>query len=285
MAGPCTMRGWLRTDLLPAVWPLASGDRASVWPADRAVQGALPAPDLVRRQPRAAGPNRLWVAVPGGGVGRVEPAGSRVGDAAGHWVELVVDAKVLSRCRFQTRAQARSTLFAYLEGFSNLRRRHSALGYLSPEEFESRWSTETVCAAPQPPAGSPWPRVPGPVPRHAVRGRRVPVGGGAVHPQQPCASRAVRPPGGLPVDQLPRVRPGAVGPGEPGGSRVALPRRSGRGPAARAEGVQAGWRGVPGAEGTSRRGSCDAQAAAEGCSPWAGRTFSRYRTWRHAGLS
>jgi len=31
-------------------------------------------------------------------------------------------------------------LFAYLEGFYNRRRRHSALGYLSLEEFERRWS-------------------------------------------------------------------------------------------------------------------------------------------------
>jgi putative transposase len=48
--------------------------------------------------------------------------------------------EVLSRCRFRTRDEARSVLFAYLEGFYNRRRRHSALGYLSPEEFERRWS-------------------------------------------------------------------------------------------------------------------------------------------------
>ena len=49
--------------------------------------------------------------------------------------------EVLSRCRFRTRHEARSVLFAYLEGFYNRRRRHSALGYLSPEEFERRrWS-------------------------------------------------------------------------------------------------------------------------------------------------
>jgi putative transposase len=51
-----------------------------------------------------------------------------------------VNREVLRRCRFRTREEARSVLFAYLEGFYNRRRRHFALGYLSPEEFERRWS-------------------------------------------------------------------------------------------------------------------------------------------------
>jgi len=38
--------------------------------------------------------------------------------------------------RYQTRAEARTDIFSYIEGFYNRRRRHSSLGYLSPEEFE-----------------------------------------------------------------------------------------------------------------------------------------------------
>ncbi len=38
--------------------------------------------------------------------------------------------------RFPSRHIARSELFAYLEGWYNRRRLHSALGYLSPEQFE-----------------------------------------------------------------------------------------------------------------------------------------------------
>jgi transposase InsO family protein len=37
---------------------------------------------------------------------------------------------------YHTRAQARGSIFEYIEVFYNLKRRHSALGYLSPVEFE-----------------------------------------------------------------------------------------------------------------------------------------------------
>ena len=52
----------------------------------------------------------------------------------------ILEREVLDRYRFQTREEARSMLF-YLEAFYNLRRRHSALGYLSPAEFGRRWWT------------------------------------------------------------------------------------------------------------------------------------------------
>jgi putative transposase len=38
---------------------------------------------------------------------------------------------------YQTRDEAKTDVFAYIEGFYNRRRRHSALGYLSPETFEA----------------------------------------------------------------------------------------------------------------------------------------------------
>jgi transposase InsO family protein len=37
---------------------------------------------------------------------------------------------------FATRAEARAALFEYIEVFYNRVRRHSALGYLSPDEYE-----------------------------------------------------------------------------------------------------------------------------------------------------
>jgi putative transposase len=37
---------------------------------------------------------------------------------------------------YATREQARRDIFAYIEGFYNRTRRHSAIGYLSPIEME-----------------------------------------------------------------------------------------------------------------------------------------------------
>jgi putative transposase len=42
---------------------------------------------------------------------------------------------------FATRAQARTAIFEYIEVFYNRQRLHSALGYLSPEQFEQQFYT------------------------------------------------------------------------------------------------------------------------------------------------
>ena len=40
---------------------------------------------------------------------------------------------------YQTRAEAKTDIFAYIEGFYNRTRRRSSLGYLSPEAFEREY--------------------------------------------------------------------------------------------------------------------------------------------------
>lgn len=50
-----------------------------------------------------------------------------------------LETEVLMRQSFPTRGAARRAIFEYIEGFYNPRRRHSALGYLSPAEWERRW--------------------------------------------------------------------------------------------------------------------------------------------------
>jgi putative transposase len=41
--------------------------------------------------------------------------------------------------KYQTRSQARTDIFSYIEGFYNTVRLHSTLGYLSPAEFEANY--------------------------------------------------------------------------------------------------------------------------------------------------
>jgi putative transposase len=58
-----------------------------------------------------------------------------------------LECELLARTRLRTHLEARSALFDYIEVFYHRRRRHSALGYLSPEAFEKRRFTETPVVA------------------------------------------------------------------------------------------------------------------------------------------
>ena len=46
--------------------------------------------------------------------------------------------ELVNRCRFATREAARQEVFEFIEVWYNRQRRHSSLGYVSPEEFERR---------------------------------------------------------------------------------------------------------------------------------------------------
>jgi len=50
-----------------------------------------------------------------------------------------LETELLMRDSFATRKAARLALFDFIEGFYNPHRRHSALGYVAPAEFERRW--------------------------------------------------------------------------------------------------------------------------------------------------
>mgnify|MGYP005844527153 CR=1 FL=1 len=47
-----------------------------------------------------------------------------------------LECDLLDRETFRSPAEARQEVFAFIEGWYNLRRLHSALGYLSPFQFE-----------------------------------------------------------------------------------------------------------------------------------------------------
>jgi len=48
--------------------------------------------------------------------------------------------ELVHRTRYRTREQARSSVFEWIECWYNRRRRHSSLGYVSPEAFEARYN-------------------------------------------------------------------------------------------------------------------------------------------------
>ena len=66
-------------------------------------------------------------------MGRV---GSAYDNALAESFVATLKTELLYRNTWPTRRAARTAIFEYIEGFYNARRRHSALGYLSPAEFE-----------------------------------------------------------------------------------------------------------------------------------------------------
>lgn len=74
----------------------------------------------------------------------VRPSMGSVGDAYDNAMcesfNATLECELLARTTFKTHRDARLAIFDYIEGFYNTRRRHSALGYLSPNNYERRMS-------------------------------------------------------------------------------------------------------------------------------------------------
>jgi putative transposase len=79
----------------------------------------------------------------------VRPSMGSVGDAYDNAMcesfFATLECELLARHRFENQSAARMELFGFIEGFYNRRRRHSAIGYLSPVDYEHR-----LAAAPGP---------------------------------------------------------------------------------------------------------------------------------------
>ena len=74
----------------------------------------------------------------------MRPSMGSVGDAYDNAMAesffATLECELLERRRFKTHAEAKMAIFEFIESFHNLRRRHPALGYLSPADFERRYS-------------------------------------------------------------------------------------------------------------------------------------------------
>jgi putative transposase len=77
----------------------------------------------------------------------VRPSMGSVGDAYDNALAesffSSLECEVLDRNHFKTREEARTAVFCWIEGWYNPHRRHSSLGYLSPEQFEQEFVAET----------------------------------------------------------------------------------------------------------------------------------------------
>lgn len=62
--------------------------------------------------------------------------GSALDNAMAESFVSALKVELVRRHRFPDREAARSAVFEYLEGFYNLRRLHSSLGYQSPANYE-----------------------------------------------------------------------------------------------------------------------------------------------------
>jgi transposase InsO family protein len=68
-------------------------------------------------------------------------ATTRRGNIAGRPAESffgTLKTELVHRTHYRIRAEARASVFEWIECWYNRRRRHSSLGYLSPEAFEAQ---------------------------------------------------------------------------------------------------------------------------------------------------
>ena len=91
-----------------------------------------------------------------------------------------LECELIDRSTFKTQAEARMAIFEFIEGWFNPHRRHSALGYLSPNAFE-RAALEAETGDPQGTQGKGRGEIVAP-------GRLWKPHPGAVPPQSPSAS-------------------------------------------------------------------------------------------------
>jgi transposase InsO family protein len=82
----------------------------------------------------------------------VRPSMGSVGDAYDNAMAesffATLECELLDRRKFQTKAEARMAVFQFIEGWYNPARRHSALGYQSPINYERSAQTRPESASP-----------------------------------------------------------------------------------------------------------------------------------------
>jgi putative transposase len=136
--------GWaiethLRTELVLEALNMALGQRRPVGVIHHSDQGTQYTSMAFGRRCREAG---------------VRPSMGSVGDCFDNAMcesfFATLECELLDRRHFRTQVEARMAVFQFIEGWYNPRRRHSALDYLSPINYERSHYSQTSTASPPP---------------------------------------------------------------------------------------------------------------------------------------
>jgi transposase InsO family protein len=102
----------------------------------------------VLRRPLEPGQDTSWAFTQRAKDSRLLPSMGTIGDAYDNaviesfWGRMQTE--LLDRKRGRTRVELANEIFEYLEIFHNRQRRHSALGWLTPIEYEKRHRTNVA---------------------------------------------------------------------------------------------------------------------------------------------
>jgi len=133
-------------------WSMATHLRTALVMAalEMAIAGRRPADGLVHHSDRGtqytslAFGRRLREAGIAASMGSV---GDAYDNALAESFFASLETELIDRSTWATPSEARLAVFDYIEVFYNRERRHSALGYLSPAEFERRYPSSTASSA------------------------------------------------------------------------------------------------------------------------------------------
>ena len=118
---------------------------------DMALWNRRPSPGLVHHSDQGCQYTSLafgWRLREAGLVASMGSVGDCFDNAVTESCFATLECELLHRHRFRTRTEARLAVFDYLEGFYNPHRRHSALGQLSPSNFERSHQPANAAAQP-----------------------------------------------------------------------------------------------------------------------------------------
>ena len=125
-------------------WSMADHVRSELVVAalDAALDARRPAPGLVHHSDRGTQYTSVTLGtrlVEAGIAASMGAPGTAYDNALAESFFASLETELIDRSRWSTRDQARLAVFEWIEAFYNRTRRHSALGYVSPVEYERRY--------------------------------------------------------------------------------------------------------------------------------------------------